>query len=413
MTTGAEAKGGGKRAENASKRLPEVIEQIGKIFTLAKKGDSQGKIARTLMQEGIPSPSATRRKPEAKGRSAAWNKRTIAGILKRDSYYTGLWQYGKRRNKEPEPDRIRKKTDRHRLKGSWAWTPRSEWSKPVPLDGGPAIPKALWDAAHEAMKRTRKTEVGRPTERPTAMLKTLVKCFLCEKAFCIKHRTTAAGPRRWYYCVNRDRVGGMKNGCPARAVPAEALDTAVWNGLKEAVTKLLPFLIKKYRDAMVADVDPTDIARLEATEAKLLKQLRYAIDMEFDEVGNPDSQRVYSDRKTKCQAELKLLRRRLDTLRSENSAVPMVDVASIQRDARDAFDTDDPGEMRQVALAWIDSVTYRPDQERRNKSADPYGDADITFRVPLAAHASRAKGELHEHAVPHYLLLTHNVRVAA
>src|SRR5882672_10078949 len=331
-----------RRPQNVHKRVEKDIQIVALMGELALEGHGLRGICRELQARGIAAP-----------RKIRWNPTTVGKILHDACYYTGIWHYNKRQCVEPK--KIRSTRERHRVRTSWKARPQSDW-KPQPLEGGPVFTKAKFDAIQEALARNGKTSVGRPAGENgrEALLRSLVKCACCNKAVCPQHKTTPAGRRSWYSCSNRDRVAG-NHLCPAaRAIKADVLEEAVWNGMVEALTENLDALVEEHRSRLTQDVDSTELERMQALEPKLIGKMKEAAEKELAE-DDADLKQMYSERVAELKGQLKLLRRRIGAFTMEADTI-QVDTRTISREVKAGTRTRVPAERRQILVTWVQEV---------------------------------------------------------
>jgi site-specific DNA recombinase len=374
-----------KRPANVHEPVPEDQATYRLMGDLALSGHGLRAIARELSLRGIKSP---------RGKSR-WNAWTVANILNDTSQYTGIWHYGKREGVMPK--KLRKPgLDRHRVKSSWKKRPHSEWT-PQNLPGGPIVSQDRWQAVQDALERNGRTGVGKPAAEGgyEAILKSLIVCAACGKAVAPKQRSTPAGRRCWYLCTYHDRLTGQAL-CGERAVKAEILEEAVWNGMVEGLTGKLEQLVREHREAIVAENTTAEMSQLRALEKKLVGKMQQAIDGALD-ADDADEKRRYSERVTDFKGQLKMLRRRIASFTAEADAVE-VDCPSVSRAVRAACRTRVRSERREVLVEFVQQVRF----------SQTAGEAELILRVPLAG----ANRQNDVHAFDNYILLKTKVRAA-
>jgi len=285
-----------------------------------------------------------------------FNATTLGEILRDDCYWTAQWFYNKRNTVKPK--KLRKlHIERHRMKSTHKWRPRSEWVGPQELPGGPITTKERHEAVLEALKRNGKVSEGRPVTEGgyEAILKNLLKCRLCGYAMVPIHKNTPTGCKCWYVCSNRDRVTG-KHLCPARAVKAAVLEEAVWDAMCEAYTTDLDRHIREYRDQLIAKTDAAELEQMRAAETRLLAKMTEAIDRELD-ADEPEEKRHYAQRIAEFKGQLKLLRWRIASFTSVAHPIE-VDAASIRQIIQAGMRSQDRAKRRAVLLAFVHEVRY-------------------------------------------------------
>jgi DNA invertase Pin-like site-specific DNA recombinase len=371
-------------------------------------------VCRELMARGIPPRSKAL--GFTKGVAKQWNVDTLKKIVLDPCYATGVWHYGKTECVEPKKQR-KPEIERHRTKTVHKARPKSQWQEQH-LPGGPIMSMERHLAIVAAVERNseEKLNVGKPAVKNEALLKRLVKCK-CGFAVAPK----VSGDKTYYGCTNRDRLTG-ESLCPhfwvkplspnsrpnhraasnpegtmkRRSILTDVLDTAVWEGWKEALTGKLDALVDEYKTALVADIDQSELDRMRALEPKLISQRALAVRKELEFSEDADMQRVYSEQVAELTGQINLLRKRLAAMEKDNQSI-VVDTASIRGDVKLGMTTDKPADRRRILVAWIHGVVWACDE------------AEITLRIPLKG----ANCQREEHHVDNYILLKTKVRVAA
>jgi len=215
----SKAEGGGQA------RYEVVLEQarvVRQIFTwVGQQRCSIAEVCRRLRQQGTPSP----------GGHAAWDRTTVAGVLKNPAY-AGLARFGKTRLGPPRSG--------PRPRRNAAAQPRRACSVYLTEDGGipiavPAlVDRALFEAVAEQLaENRRRARQGRRGAR--YLLQGLLVCPRCGYALYGKpvSRSSARGARQryaYYRCTGGDgyRLGGQRV-CDNPGVRTEVLEEAVWD----------------------------------------------------------------------------------------------------------------------------------------------------------------------------------------
>jgi len=395
----------------------EVVLLIGElILTGGPRDGSQRGVCRELDARGILTPKAKRMLARGiKTRLPGWNPMTVVSFVNDEVYSTGIWHYGKREYVEPNPEKIRKpEAERHRVRSVGRMKPREEWAGEMAMPGGPIWTPDEQAAIQEALKRNGEISAGKPT-RPRseggreALLKNLCTCGAtvlegenageeCEMSIAPRHgsRINNDGTRSmWYRCTHRHRSRGQYQ-CDAKSVKAEVLDNAVWERTKQAVCEELDDLITAHYGAIRTQQDERVLARLRE-EYKLKTAYRHDAMKEKVQARSAADKEVYAGLVAKYAAELARLDRRIKAATSEGEAEEM-DTSTIQAEAREAFETEDPADRHRILLRWLKNVKYA------------HGEAEITIRVRMAVNCKSA-----EHAIYNKqpLYLTVKTRVAA
>lgn len=389
----------------------DTVLLMGEIAIAGGREGSQRGICRELDARGIKTPKFKRLAARGETCISGWNATTVDYIVRDLIYSSGIWYYGKRESVEPRADRIRKPdAERHRVRSVGKMRPREEWAGKMEMPGGAVWTPDEQAAILEAVKRNGEMSVGKPA-RPReeggyeAMLKGLCTCSAtrilgedigqrCGQAMVPWQHTNVRldGTRLVYYrCVHRHRTQGHCL-CDAKHVRAEVLEPAVWERVKCAVCEELPDLISSHFKGLVTQEDERVVARLRE-EFRDKRRCLSEVRQKGIEARDVYAKEDYAELVAKYSAELQLLDRRIRAASSE-SDLEQLDIASIQRDAREAFETDDPADRRRIAWRWIEEVRYA------------HGAAEITIAVNCqsAEHAIGNKQPLY---------LTVNTRMAA
>jgi site-specific DNA recombinase len=107
------------------------------------------------------------------------------------------------------------------------------------------------------------------------LLRRLVVCGHCGiKAYCQGRRPAAQGELRYYVCNRRRALeaGGLERACPQPSTRAEALDSLVWEHLRQAL--LRPQLLVKGQAALGARSQQPDDELLRAQLERLERRLQ-------------------------------------------------------------------------------------------------------------------------------------------
>lgn len=197
--------------ENVSVKEEEA-RIVGNIFNWYT-GEDIGilGVAERLNNMGIPT----------KRRVSRWHRQVVRQILA-NSVYTGQWRYGK--------------FDRH------TGLPRSPDQViiiPVPAIIGPDI----WNRAQEKMARAGRFKYSR--ERSRYLLSGMVNCGDCSLPMHGCFVYWWGKPERRYTC--RNNHSKKESGCrPAKFIPADALERAVWQQVKKILSDPLALARETY-----------------------------------------------------------------------------------------------------------------------------------------------------------------------
>lgn len=238
------------RSEAAPARL-EVFEPeariVRRIFDdYVSAGHSTREITRRLNAEGVSTPTG---KP-------VWGTSTIGRILRNEAYVGRV--YYNRTQATPTPGR------RHPVQRP---RPRDEW---IPIAVEPIIAEELFEAAQRVSRDNTKWS-PRNTGPGHWLLRGLVKCGACGVGVnCHQMRGRNGTVHRYYYCRNHDplRAGGEDRRCPERNIRSDALDTFVFEQVREAL--LLPDVLLA-GEAAIAARNPAQDDELIAAQLKRLE----------------------------------------------------------------------------------------------------------------------------------------------
>ena len=172
-------------------------------------------LAKYLLELGIASPLG----------NARWSAASLRGILTNPAY-TGKLCVGRRRSRPPRTRRSATHPLGKPARGA-DFTPPDEWT----LVGSiPAlVTEEIYDQVQKKLALNMK-QAARNNKSHSYLLRALVSCGACQAA-CIS-RTTNGG--RSYYacrCLAQPLYSGHDKRCRSRYIPADQLDTIVWQDL--------------------------------------------------------------------------------------------------------------------------------------------------------------------------------------
>jgi site-specific DNA recombinase len=262
--------GGGVARYEVQADEARIVRQI--FQWIGRERISIGEVCRRLRTQGCPTRSG---KP-------AWDRSTVAGILKNPAY-AGAAAFGKTRV-GPLPARLRPvrggAEQPRRAYGVYDVAPEAWISVPVP----PLIDVALAEAAVEQLAENRQRS-RQSVRGQRYLLQGLVVCRQCGYAYYGKavSLASAKGQRRdyaYYRCCGSDayRFGGERL-CANQQVRTDRLDEAVWREV-ERVLEDPSWIAAEYERRLVQARDPAsgDLAGLEGQIAKLRRSLDRLID---------------------------------------------------------------------------------------------------------------------------------------
>jgi site-specific DNA recombinase len=230
-----------------------VVRRIFDDYTHA--GYSTRQIAQRLHADSVAPPT---------GRRAVWSTSTISRILHNEAYIGRVYFNRTESIPDHRPGRRSKQIPR----------PREEW---IPITVPSIVDEVTFEAVDQATRDNSKWSPRR-AEPGQWMLRGLVKCGTCHVGVnCHKMRGRNGTWHRYYYCRNHDpiRAGGPDKRCPERNIRAEALDTFVFDQLRDAL--LRPDVLAAGEHAVAAHTPAPDDELLAAELTRL--------DRRIDDVG--------------------------------------------------------------------------------------------------------------------------------
>lgn len=221
---------------------------VREIFSLVvDKQLSINHIQQELKQRVILSPTG----------KALWPISSIHNVI-RNRTYTGTFQSMKYRDHKSG---IKSRTTTER--------PQDEWiSIPVPA----IIDEVTFERAQKQLRQNRL--ITKRTMTYPYLLSGVLYCGICGRRMIAHHSLTSGGVYKPYYQCATQRYLGLRNAgvkCEARQLPAEAIDTDVWDKFFGAICS--PEKAKKYMSAPEQPVDyGSEISRLAELEISLIKR---------------------------------------------------------------------------------------------------------------------------------------------
>jgi site-specific DNA recombinase len=230
---------------------PEAVT-VRRIFDdFVAGGYSMRRICRHLYEDGIASPTG----------KIVWSIACLSKMLENPAY-KGRALYNRHQSLPPTTGR---KSTRLKLR------PPEEWIEiPVPA----IISDDRFDAA-QRVARDHSYFSPRRTGPDHWLLRRLVVCGHCGvKAYCQGHWPAAEGELRYYVCNRRRSLeaGGPDRACPQPSTRAEALDSLVWEQLRQAL--LRPRILVKGQAALGARTQQPDHELLKAQLDRLERRLQ-------------------------------------------------------------------------------------------------------------------------------------------
>ena len=215
---------------------PEASLIVKRIFQMRLDGDSLGKIAKTLNDEGIPCPSKyfvlKGISKETKYLKSYWSRNTTNKIL-RNRMYLGCLVYGKSKSS------FAKGIKEHTL-------PESEW-KIVEGTHEPLITQELFDEVQEILEescREAKNHASYAEGIVPNLFRGIVKCAECGSSMKMSkfRRTSKDKPDEYEYygvyeCARFNMI--REYSCPKKTIHKETLDMAVEESLRYHINLFL------------------------------------------------------------------------------------------------------------------------------------------------------------------------------
>ena len=226
---------------------PEVAV-VRRIFDdYVTGGYSTREITRRLNADGIPTPTGAR---------AVWGTSTIGRLLRNEAYVGRVYYNRTESVPDPRPGRANRQVLRA----------REDWIEiPVPA----VISEDVFEAAGRVSRDNSKWS-PRNVDDDAWLLRGLVRCGTCNVGVnCHKMKGRNGTFHRYYYCRNHDplRAGGEERRCRERNIRADALDTFVFDQVREALSR--PDVLLAGESAVTARVPAPDDELLAAQLARL------------------------------------------------------------------------------------------------------------------------------------------------
>ena len=200
------------------------VPVIQKIFELLdyERQFTIRQVARWLTDQKIPTPKGAKK----------WARSTVQEIARR-SEYIGIAYYNKRKSVLPTRRRTSRRY-RKQVKTSQRLRPKEEWI-PIPVPECRCISEGRFWRVQKRLEENR-TFAKRNRKRRSYLVSGLLRCKdPCGSTW---FGCTTVNPNRtipYYRCTNRLRMHPLPRTCYAKMIPADTLDAAVWNALREIV----------------------------------------------------------------------------------------------------------------------------------------------------------------------------------
>ena len=235
---------GPPRLEPYEPEVP-VVRRIFEDYVTG--GHSTREITRRLNADGIPTPTGAR---------AVWGTSTIGRLLRNEAYVGRVYYNRTESVPDPRPERPNRQVPRA----------REDWIEiPVPA----VISEDVFEAAGRVSRDNSKWS-PRNADDDAWLLRGLIRCGACNVGVsCHKMKGRNGTFHRYYYCRNHDplRAGGEERRCRERNIRADALDTFVFDQVREAL--LRPEVLLAGESAVTARVPAPDDELLGAQLARL------------------------------------------------------------------------------------------------------------------------------------------------
>jgi site-specific DNA recombinase len=200
---------------------PAEVAVVAELFaTYLQPEMSLAKLAKSLSQRGIPTPTGNQR----------WSSPTIRGIL-RNPTYTGP-VYAQRTRYRPAQIRRSATHPLGRPHGTATPQPADTW---LVVGSVPAIVSLAQFEQVQAKLAQNQSFASRNNTAHQYLLRALVSCGHCQLACTAR---TVHGRHHYYLCNGKNQPvhSHRATPCPSRYIPADQLDTLVWHDLCDVLT---------------------------------------------------------------------------------------------------------------------------------------------------------------------------------
>jgi site-specific DNA recombinase len=193
---------------------PEAVV-VRRIFDdYVAGGHSIREITRRLNTDGVATPTG---KP-------VWGTSTVGRLLTNEAYIGTVYWNKTESVPDPRPGRHNRQVRRD----------RSEW---IAIDCAPIVTDDAFTAAQHVSRDNTKWS-PRHANPNEWLLRGLIRCGACGVGVnCHRMRGRDGTVHRYYYCRNHDplRAGGEENRCTERNIRSDALDTFVFEQVRQAL----------------------------------------------------------------------------------------------------------------------------------------------------------------------------------
>lgn len=277
----------------------EEADIVRKIFAWAGHDRySCVMICRLLQERQVLSPT---------GRPT-WSKGVISSLLK-NTAYKGQAAFGKKKSGKARPRLrpLRHANEYPKKNISRCMVDSEQWIYiPVPA----LVEEALFDQVQEQLAENKKRMRARLSGTPY-LLQGLVVCQCCQYAYSVAHyRKTRAFPGEMYYyyrCVSHGLMPwGAEKICKNKSVRMEALDTAVWEEVKQVLNNPQRIVEEYQRRIQAFAQSPLDPSK--DTLEKQIQQLKRGMERLVDSYTQEHIEQDAFERRIKAMKQrLKIL----------------------------------------------------------------------------------------------------------
>jgi len=330
---------------------PDVVLQI---FKHAARGDSAGKIARTLNEEKRLSPAA-RLKP---GIEFPWKPNAVLRIL-RNPIYAGILVWGRKT--------------------------RSKLGSPVPIDSAdlaneklavvnerfidaPLIPLDLWQEVQVLLNGRQNSSAGRRANKPAFILSSLLKCAVCQRRF---EGATSGAARRKTYRHSHRNAGLAPCTTVAKYIPAIELEQRIEAVVTDwlATGAHLEPLKSELRRVIAADASPNREARLLSIRDQIITTQSAATQAArlATQAPTPDAMATYQSIVEEHTAKLTSLRQEESRLISASAIASdalhrLDEQPGAQFKPAETYEAADPAERKRLLSSIFSAILLHPDR---------------------------------------------------
>lgn len=356
---------------------PVAAPTVIRVFKLAMRLSAEH-IVDLLRAEGVPPPPGYNRRTLA----LRWSRDVVLRMLTHPAY-VGRMIYGFHRGG-------RKRAD--------AMSSEDHPGVVVPA----LIERDLWDDVQRALERRQTVRKGRSAEDPW-LLRGLLTCGHCGGTLSIGWNRCSASaaeraqgklsrdPYRQYRCLRAQRSLAVREGmpvCSLRALRAEHVEDAVWQGVSEVL--MSPEALQTGLDAARAQFDATRHRRQERIDvadheiARLVAQIERIVDELLETPKGTESYRALVERQRRVEDTLQRLRTErasLDAQREEGISQAAVDeLADFAREVAAGLSVGSVTERR-----WALELLRLSGTARMDPNGIRFGRLNHRFAVDLQA----------------------------